>query len=461
LTVTSPYGTVGGQGWYDSGATAYATLNIGVVDHGNGTRRVFTNWDRNASGTDYAQSDPIVMNGPKTAVANWKTQYKLVVRTNGLGTRTTNVYNGATILGTATDATPFTGWFDQNALIQLDIDSPVYGSPTRSVFTQWTGDATGSSRPVSVTMSLPKDITANYKIQYEVTFTHTGLDSSATGTVVTVNGVPKTFSELPYRIWVDHSTVITYSYSNVSSTTTGKRFILTSVTGPTSPTTVTSPVTITGNYKTQYQITITGSPSGASGGKFKVTYTQCGTTYTSVQKTTPWAEWIDASTTVTVSEPQDIINIAPGTRYKFDSYSPSHSVTMDQSRIITLVYKTQYYLTVRTDLVGLNPAPTPTSDWYGEGTTVTLTAPSFSFLNTVRYRLGYWDVDSVTAPGNPITVLMDMPHTATAHYTMSVGGVWVPMNKPELLAPWLGYASVITVATASLVCVRRRKKRQN
>jgi hypothetical protein len=65
LTVLSPFGTVGGEGWYPSGSTAYATLNTGLIDHGNGTRRVFTSWSGDASGNNYAQSNPITMNGPK------------------------------------------------------------------------------------------------------------------------------------------------------------------------------------------------------------------------------------------------------------------------------------------------------------------------------------------------------------------------------------------------------------
>jgi hypothetical protein len=44
LTITSPYGTKVGQGWYDSDSTAYAGLTSDTVDHLNGTRHVFTNW---------------------------------------------------------------------------------------------------------------------------------------------------------------------------------------------------------------------------------------------------------------------------------------------------------------------------------------------------------------------------------------------------------------------------------
>jgi hypothetical protein len=79
LTVTSPYGTLSGEGWYASGATAYAALDTSMVDHGNGTRRVFMNWSGDASGINYSGSDPIAMDGAKTAVATWKTQYLLTV----------------------------------------------------------------------------------------------------------------------------------------------------------------------------------------------------------------------------------------------------------------------------------------------------------------------------------------------------------------------------------------------
>jgi len=352
LTVTSPYGVTGGSDWYNASSTAYASLNIGLVDHGNGTRQVFTNWSGDASGTNYAQSDPILMSGPKTAIANWETQYRLIVRTSGLGAHVTNVYNGTTVLGTATDATPYTNWFDKDRLVLLNTDSPITDGSMRFVFTQWSGDAIGTSRPVSVIMSTAKDITAN--------------------------------------------------------------------------------------YKTQYQITVTASPSGAIGGTFKVTYTQCGTTYTNVQKTTTWTEWVDASTTVTVSEPQDIINVSSDTRYKFDHYNPSASVTMDQSKTITLVYKAQYLLTVRTDPSGLSPQPTrnPSGEagpagswWYDASTNVTLTAQTVA-----GYTFTNWDVDGVSRSSgvNPISIMMDVAHTATAHYITRLTRYFVVFNQTGL-----------------------------
>ncbi|MDH5374950.1 MAG: hypothetical protein OEZ21_09050 [Candidatus Bathyarchaeota archaeon] len=42
-----------------------------------------------------------------------------------------------------------------------------------------------------------------------------------------------------------------------------------------------------------------------------------------------------------------------------------------------------------------------------------------------------------------------------------VGGKWISIDKYELLVPWIGLTSLITVATISLVLTRRRRKQQN
>jgi hypothetical protein len=70
LNVVSLHDTPGGSGWYDEGSTAYATLETGNVVEG-GVQYVFTGWSGDASGTGLT-SNPIIMNRPKTAVANWE-----------------------------------------------------------------------------------------------------------------------------------------------------------------------------------------------------------------------------------------------------------------------------------------------------------------------------------------------------------------------------------------------------
>jgi len=41
-----------------------------------------------------------------------------------------------------------------------------------------------------------------------------------------------------------------------------------------------------------------------------------------------------------------------------------------------------------------------------------------------------------------------------------VGGVWVPINKFELLVPWISYVSFMVIAATSIVYVKHRKKKQ-
>jgi len=82
-----------------------------------------------------------------------------------------------------------------------------------------------------------------------LTFAQTGLNSSATGTVVIVNGVDKTYSDLSYSIQAYLGDVVTYSFSDlISGSTENEGFTLLNITGLDSPITVTASETVTGNY---------------------------------------------------------------------------------------------------------------------------------------------------------------------------------------------------------------------
>lgn len=156
LTVSSPFGIVSGEGWYQDGSTAYASLSTDIVDHGNGTRRVFISWGGDASGTNYAQSDPIIMDSPKTATANWKTQYYIEV---------SSLYGSPS---------PASGWFDAGSSITASVNSPISGpTGTRYVCTGWTGTGSvppsGTGASVIFTLDAPSSITWNWKTQYLLT----------------------------------------------------------------------------------------------------------------------------------------------------------------------------------------------------------------------------------------------------------------------------------------------------
>ncbi len=106
--------------------------------------------------------------------------------------------------------------------------------------------------------SATQTITANYVEQYWVGFVESGLDSSATGSIVIVNSA-KSYTSLPFGIWANSGDTITYEYATtVSSTTSGKQFRLDSVSSSSLPP-ISGPTTVEGTFLTQWQITFTQS----------------------------------------------------------------------------------------------------------------------------------------------------------------------------------------------------------
>jgi peptidoglycan/xylan/chitin deacetylase (PgdA/CDA1 family)/cell division septation protein DedD len=252
LTVTSPNGTVGGGGWKNDGDSAVAIVSPTTVPGSTGTQYVFTAWSGDASGTS-SSSDPIVMDSPKTAIANWKTQYYLTV---------------SSAHGTPGGA----GWYDSGSPAYATVTpTTVAGSTgTQYVFTAWSGDASGASSPSNaIDMSGPKTATANWKTQYNLTIAQSGVGSDFSGSVVAVNGT--TYGRNGFVAWVDSGDTYAFSYSSpLVAAENSKQYVLTGVNGNGGAPSliVTQPTIITGDYKTQYYLTVTSaydSPSPTSG----------------------------------------------------------------------------------------------------------------------------------------------------------------------------------------------------
>jgi hypothetical protein len=142
LTVVSPYDTPGGAGLYDEGATAYATLATGTVELVPGAKQaVFTGWTGDASGTGLT-SDPITMDGDKTATSTWKIQYYLTVKTDPEGLVTI----------------PGEDWYDECTYVGLTAP-PVTGYQ----FVYWDVDTTAvAGNPITVHMDTWHTATAHY-----------------------------------------------------------------------------------------------------------------------------------------------------------------------------------------------------------------------------------------------------------------------------------------------------------
>ena len=296
----------------------------------------------------------------------------------------------------------------------------------------WRSWSDGGTQTHTYTVPNSTDtITANFGVQWQVTFLQSDLDSStSSGTILTVNGTNVAYSSLPFGIWVNSSDRLVYTFNaSVASTTAGKQFVG-GTASPVSPLIgITSAQTVTGSYSTQYyltvtsasgsttgsawynigstatisatapnvgggeqyvwngwtgtgsgsytgvnnpgtnavtmnaaitetaswihqyQITVTSSPIGAIGGTFAVTYKVGGTTHTNEQHNTPWTQWADASSTVTVSSAQ-----SPYNGYTFISYT-NNPVTINSPQTVTLLYYGPL------DHFILNPISNPQTQW--------------------------------------------------------------------------------------------------
>jgi len=285
--------------------------------------------------------------------------------------------------------------------------------------------------------------------QHLVTFSQEGLSTDASGVVVVVNDTQLTLNDLPYSVWVDEGGKIIYSYESiVSSTTLNKQFRLRSVVGPSSPVTVTANMTITGNYVAQYIITFeeTGIDNSAVGNI--VTINGAPKSYYDL----PYSFWADNGTIIFYSYNGMVSSAISGKRFNLLSViSPNAQLIVTEPATIIGSYKTQYFLSVRTDPAGI--ATIPGEDWYDALQNVTLTA-----VTVPGYKFEYWDVDGASfAVGvTTVTVFMDSPRTATAHYSPHVGGWYVPWWFYWLLLLLLLLAIVLLV----LWLYRRRKRRK-
>jgi uncharacterized repeat protein (TIGR02543 family) len=152
LTVTSSVPGEGGGGWYSAGSTPTATVTETVYIAGPGERLSFRGWGGDASGTGLT-SYPILMDGPKVAIADYGTEFYLAVTTDYAKS------SGS-------------GWYAADALAVAAVNATVVstGMGKRVVFAEWSSDASGTSASGStpILMSGPRTATARWTTEYLV-----------------------------------------------------------------------------------------------------------------------------------------------------------------------------------------------------------------------------------------------------------------------------------------------------
>ena len=243
---------------------------------------------------------------------------------------------------------------------------------TSSTWTFTPAQAGSYSVYLSVTDSLNKNIQSNTINEYQLTFGQSGLDSSSSGTVVTVDGAAKSFGDLPFSEWVESGASVTYSYSSiVSSGISGEQFVFTNPSGSISPITVASPVTVIGSWKTQYQITFMQSGLDTSVKGTIVTVDGSAKAFADL----PFSEWVDCGSSVTYNYSSTVASGISGEQFTLNPLGTlsSSSIIMSAPKTAVANYKTQYLIVVASAHGNL-----PASDWVDASGnfTVSVTSPA-------------------------------------------------------------------------------------
>ena len=205
--------TVPSSEWVNSGGSATGSFPATVS--GSGTQCLFVSDNR-----------PATITAPITITGTYQTQYYLTV---------------SSAYGSPTGQ----GWYNAGATASFGVTTPASGGiGVQYVFSSWSGSYSGSNNPGSVTMNGPITETASWTTQYQVTYAQTGC-------VLTVT--------LPATEWVNSGSPATGSFpATVSGSGTQCLFV-----SDNRPATITAPITITGTYQTQYQVSFSVSPPGS------------------------------------------------------------------------------------------------------------------------------------------------------------------------------------------------------
>ncbi len=157
--------TVTGAGSYNQGGSATFSTSQNVIQVSQNTRYVFSNWAGDYSGQGL--NGTVTMNSAKAVTAVYQIQYYLTVNSPS---------NVPSILGS--------GWYNANDSATLTVPSQIVGdTESRLVFNGWNVDGTNgpTSSTLTVRMSAPHTVTAQYKQQYYLTVTSDQGPTSGTG----------------------------------------------------------------------------------------------------------------------------------------------------------------------------------------------------------------------------------------------------------------------------------------
>lgn len=132
VIVATSYGVTNGSSWYKLGGIATISIYQTVVDHGNGTRRVFKVWFEKNSLISDDQRFSITVDRPRAIVAVWYTEYEVKVASErgmvtgsgwySVGSTATVSINPTTIEGDSLFKYVFEGWKAEGNFVSTSLN---------------------------------------------------------------------------------------------------------------------------------------------------------------------------------------------------------------------------------------------------------------------------------------------------------------------------------------------------
>jgi hypothetical protein len=403
---------------------------------GSGSRGIFLRWDDDVE----TPSRTITVSGPATFAAQYETQYEVTFSQSGVGidfpetilTIEGDEYNITTL--------PVSFWWADGSPYDFAFQSPLEVAPNATRYIWNSSIGLSSLQGGSLTVSASGNVIGNYKTQF-----HLALATSPLG-VTTPSGEGWYYNGTDAPISADEFVDITPEASRhrFNGWTTTNLTEISDADSPSTSVRMDEAKLVTANYVTQYYFNVKspyGSPS-------------------------PTSRWFDSETSITASVTSPWSSGAADTRYSCNGWTGTGSVsssgtaasvtfTIDAPSSITWNWKTQHLLTVRIDPTGISPLPdaSPPGPWYDNGTLVNCTAQKIA-----GRVFDYWTVDGARwDPGvGTITVTMDKPYEATAHYVREQPW-WEILFSLESLSFILGI--VLPVALLGVAWIRSRRRR--
>lgn len=299
LRVVSPYDTPTGEGWYNAGSTATASVTS-PVSGGAGIRYACAGYSGTGSAPSSGSGTSVsfAINSPSSVTFQWKTQYLLTVSTiNITSTYPCSLLLNGSFYSTIYDSAPVDIWLDANLNYQIGVSQTVSGpANTRWAFYRWTSGS--SVNPVTVNLNSPSQMSAEFLKQYYCTLVLSGLTPSAPATItyqsfLTPSSVycSDTWSE-----WLDHGSTLTVSNEIYVSSTERYRTV-----DQYSFVAISTPISRTLVYRHQWYSTITlvGTDAGHT---VWANYTLDGIYYSQSGVYGSWSNWCDHGTTLSFSD---------------------------------------------------------------------------------------------------------------------------------------------------------------